>query len=140
MEFYDGARRSGIKAWALLAVADKESTWDVHAVSPAGAMGIMQLMPGTAIAYARSEGLPITSKEQIFEPVFNVRNGIRVLVDNYRGAVLTGKSPEGDTTRALWSYNGGGEAYARQVMEKAAFYQKRLEAPLQGKIPTPKND
>lgn len=133
-EIYDGARNIGAPSWLILALIEKESNWELNIVSPAGAMGLFQLMPGTAMAYARIAGVTVTSPEQIKEPIFNARTGIRVLKDNYQGAIVSGKSPEGDFTRALWFYNGKGEAYARLVMEKAAYYQKRLQSPIQGKI------
>lgn len=133
-EIYDLCRRNNIPSWMVLGLIEKESTWDPRAVSSAGAMGLMQLMPGTAITQARSQGIILTSMEQVFEPVTNIKLGIGVLVDNYRGAIMSGKSSEGDYVRALWAYNGGGEVYARLVMEKVVPYKKRLEAPLQGQV------
>lgn len=133
-ELYDICRRNNIPAWMPLGLIEKESTWDPRAVSSAGAMGLMQLMPGTAITQARAQGITLTSMEQVFEPVTNIKLGMGVLIDNYRGAIMAGKSSEGDYVRALWSYNGGGEVYARLVMEKVVPYKKRLDAPLQGQV------
>lgn len=136
-EIWDGARRLNCPAWLLLAIIEKESTWELDAVSGAGARGLWQLMPGTALTAAQAEGITITSLDQVFDPITNTRLGLRVLQNNYRGAVMAGKSPEGDFTKALYHYNGGGEAYARLVMEKASPFQKRLAAPLQGKVKLP---
>ena len=97
----------------------------------------MQLMPGTALAYARINGVSITEMAQIKDPLFNIRTGVQVLLDNYRGAVLAGKSYPGDYTRALWFYNGKGESYARLVMERVVPYRRRLESPLKGKVAVP---
>jgi hypothetical protein len=136
-EIYDLGRRTGVPSWLILGIIDTESCWKMDAGSSAGAQGLMQLMPGTAMAYARINGITITDISQIREPVFNIRTGVQVLMDNYKGAVLAGKSYPGDYTRALWFYNGKGESYARMVMEKVVPYRKRLDAPLQGKIQAP---
>ena len=54
-------------------------------------------------------------------------------------AVVFLSNTEGDFTKALYHYNGGGESYARLVMEKASPFQKRLAAPLQGRIKLPED-
>lgn len=46
--FAQAASRTGVPAKVLAAVASAESGFDPTAVSPAGARGLMQLMPGTA--------------------------------------------------------------------------------------------
>lgn len=47
-EFQQAATASGVPAELLAAVGWVESRYDVDAVSPDGALGVMQLMPGTA--------------------------------------------------------------------------------------------
>jgi len=42
----------------VLAIARRESEFDIDVVSPAGALGLMQLMPATAEAMAGAAGLP----------------------------------------------------------------------------------
>jgi soluble lytic murein transglycosylase-like protein len=74
--------------WAVIAV---ESGFDEQAVSPAGAQGLMQLMPGTA------EDLDV---ENPLDPYQNVRGGIR-----YLGYVLRRFS--NDYRLALAAYNAG---------------------------------
>lgn len=133
MEFHDAGIQLGCPAWLLLAIVDKESSWKVNAVSGKGALGLMQVTPRTALDIASGLGLTITSLNQIQEPLLNVRLGVRCLMNNYRAAVMQGKSPEGDFTRSLYVYNGQGESYARLVMEKAPVYQKRLAEAQAGK-------
>jgi peptidoglycan DL-endopeptidase CwlO len=48
--FTAAAQRNGLSPRLLAAVAQVESSFDVTAVSPAGAQGLMQFMPGTSSA------------------------------------------------------------------------------------------
>jgi cell wall-associated NlpC family hydrolase len=50
-QFAAAAQRWGVPAGVLAAVAQTESGGDAGAVSPAGARGLMQFMPGTAKSY-----------------------------------------------------------------------------------------
>ena len=134
LEFHEAGIQLGCPAWLLLAIADKESSWNPNAVSSAGAVGLMHVMPRTALDLATGMGISIKSIDQIREPLLNVRLGIRCLANNYRAAVMQGKSPEGDFTRSLYVYNGLGESYARLVMEKAPAYQKRLAEAQAGRV------
>lgn len=59
--------------WRLMAAqAYQESTFDPQAVSHMGAMGLMQLMPGTA----RDVGV---SQSEVFEPTSNVRGATKLI-------------------------------------------------------------
>lgn len=55
-------------------------SWDSTVVSPAGAMGLMQIMPATGAYLAELEGIQWTTAEEIlFNPVYNIRLGCRYL-------------------------------------------------------------
>ena len=74
-----------------------ESRHQPRAKSPAGARGLMQLMPATANAMARELGRPIA---RVYDPEFNVEAGslyLSRLLEKY----------EGDETLALAAYNAG---------------------------------
>ena len=60
------------------AVARQESAFMTDAISSAGAMGLMQLMPATARETARGAGMPI-SEQDLLKPDVNIALGSRYL-------------------------------------------------------------
>jgi soluble lytic murein transglycosylase-like protein len=84
------ARRFDLSPALLEAVVWQESRWRANAVSPAGARGLAQLMPGTA----REMGVDPD------DPIANLEGGARYLreqLDRF----------DGDLERALAAYNAG---------------------------------
>lgn len=63
-----------VQAELTLAIARRESEFDPAARSPAGARGLMQVMPGTAKLVAERLGIP-HQPEKLEDPVFNARMG-----------------------------------------------------------------
>ena len=84
------ARRYRVSEALLDAVVTAESAYDPRAVSRAGAVGLMQLMPGTADRYGASDR---------YNPESNVYAGTRYLRDLLKQF--------GDTKLALAAYNAG---------------------------------
>lgn len=77
-----------------------ESAFNPRAVSPAGARGLMQLMPATA---GQMNGASLRGQlERLFEPAFNVELGQR-----YIRALLDDPLISGELTRLAAAYNGG---------------------------------
>jgi transglycosylase-like protein with SLT domain len=88
------ARKHQVDEGLVLAVIEVESRYDAFAVSPRGAMGLMQLMPDTATRFA---------VRNAFNPVENVDGGVRYLKEllaRYSGQVRL----------ALAAYNAGEDA------------------------------
>jgi soluble lytic murein transglycosylase-like protein len=88
------ARLNGIRTELVQAVVQVESAFNAYAMSPKGAVGLMQLMPGTM----RQFGV-----KNAFNPVENVRAGtayLRQLLDRY----------ENNEELALAAYNAGPRA------------------------------
>jgi hypothetical protein len=91
------ARRHGLDPALVMAVVHVESGFRPDAVSPKGARGLMQLMPGTATRLG---------VEDSFDPEQNLDGGTRHLGD------LIARYG-GDVKRALAAYNAGEGAVER---------------------------
>lgn len=91
------ADRNGLNRQLFLRLVTVESSWNVCIVSPKGAQGLTQLMPGTA----RRWGVQFA-----FDPGQNLEGGaryLRWLLDQFRG----------DVYLALAGYNAGENAVLR---------------------------
>lgn len=70
------------------AIIHRESMFNTHAVSHAGARGLMQLMPGTAREVARKTGQGYTQEKLTLDPHFNVLMGstyLQQMLHRYNG-------------------------------------------------------
>lgn len=94
--FRRASQKTGLSLSLLSGVAWEESRMDPHAVSGAGAEGLLQLMPGTARAVAISERSPSA----------NILAGARYLQ-------LMIERFNGDLELALAAYNAGPTAVAK---------------------------
>jgi soluble lytic murein transglycosylase-like protein len=117
-------RANGVEGELVHAIIWAESSFNPNAVSPAGAGGLMQLMPETARSYGVRD---------VFDPEQNIRAGVKIM-----GQLLA--QFDGDVELALAAYNAGPnaviragnripahpetEAYVPKVMD----YYRRLQA------------
>ncbi len=95
----DAAFTLGLPPEILLSVAKIESAFQVHAVSPKGALGVMQLMPATAR----------TLQVDPLDPQQNIEGGARLL----RDLLVKYQQYPDQVYRALSAYNAGEGAVAR---------------------------
>ncbi len=73
------AERAGVSPELALAIARRESEFNHRVVSPAGARGLMQVMPGTAEETAQKLGLPYSRGRLTTDPTYNARLGTAYL-------------------------------------------------------------
>lgn len=94
------ADATGLDFELLQAVIAVESGFDADAVSPKGAVGLMQLMPATAQRFGVSSKAKRSVEQQLADPAINVPAGARYL--NYLMALFPGR-----LDLALAAYNAG---------------------------------
>lgn len=78
----------GVDPYLVAAIIREESQYDWKAVSRVGAIGLMQVMPGTANAVAQRSGFPPVVREDLFDQETNIRIGVRYveqLLDQFSG-------------------------------------------------------
>jgi tetratricopeptide (TPR) repeat protein len=104
-QFTEAARTCSVDADLLYAVARQESLFQPGVVSPAGAIGLMQLMPATARRVLRTTGRPYqeVTADDLRDPSLNTLAGacyLRDLIARY----------EGNLPHAVAAYNAGEDA------------------------------
>ncbi len=105
------ARRSGVDPGWIYGIMRQESAFVSDARSGAGALGLMQLMPRTGRATARSLRLNIRSRRAIM----NVDNNLRLGVHHLRTVLRRHK---GNQVVATAAYNAGSHRINRWLPQK----------------------
>jgi len=90
----------GVERALVYAIARQESAFDPNAVSPAGARGLMQLMPGTARRTAERYGVKYEANRLLGDPVYSAKLGAAHL-----GELMNDWS--GSYALAFAAYNAG---------------------------------
>ena len=93
---------SNVQPHLLFAIARQESAFELQAVSRAGAVGLLQIMPQTAKSTAMSLNIPYKNSRQLFEIEKNLLIG-----SSYLKSLL--KRYDNNRILALASYNAGPE-------------------------------
>lgn len=102
----DEARRAGIDPFLVYSLMRQESAFASAAVSPAKALGLMQLLESTANRVASRGGLPPVSAERLFDPATNIRLGVRYLGE-------LSQRFDGNVALVAAAYNAGEDAASR---------------------------
>ncbi len=108
----EAARRSIDPAWVAAEIR-AESIFNPKARSGANAMGLMQVLPGTGAATARSLGMPWSGAASLYDPDTNIAIGtayLRQMLDKYALPYL-----------AIAAYNAGPAPTARWQSQRPGF-------------------
>ncbi|SHL99153.1 transglycosylase SLT domain-containing protein [Vreelandella subglaciescola] len=112
-KFQQFGQENGVDPYLLMAIARRESAYNPKVRSPAGALGLMQLMPGTADDVSRSLGLPAPGRYGVLDPALNVRLGSAYFSDTQRRY-------RGNRLAATAAYNAGPSRVDRWLGEHRA--------------------
>lgn len=107
------SRAAGVDASLLRAVMRRESAFRTGARSPAGAVGLLQIIPGTSARLAALLGLPATFAEQLEEPRVNVPLGagyLSLLQERFEEPLV-----------AVAAYNAGPNAVLRWSRDRGGL-------------------
>jgi soluble lytic murein transglycosylase len=91
---------NGVDPYLVAAIIREESQYDRQAVSRVGAIGLMQVMPGTANNVAKRLGLPAVGRDDLFDQEINIQIGVHYveqLLEQFSGNVAL----------TIASYNAG---------------------------------
>jgi soluble lytic murein transglycosylase-like protein len=102
----EASKTHGIDYSLLKALIATESGFNPYAVSPKGAVGLMQLIPPTAQRYGVTAGKNATIEKKLTDPKVNIKAGARYLADLI-------KMFPGRLELALAAYNAGEGAVQR---------------------------
>jgi soluble lytic murein transglycosylase len=130
------AAAAGLDPALVCSVVRAESRFHANAVSPHGAVGLMQLMPDTAGWIALRLGL---TAPDLYDPETNLRFGtwyLRYLIDRYGRVDLALAAYNAGPTRVdQWVAAGQAafaetSAFVRRVLRAAPVYRAMLGAPI----------
>ena len=149
------AKTSSVERPVVFAIARQESAFNPQAVSGAGALGLLQLMPSTAKQVAKSVGVPYSKARLTSDPGYNAQLGaahLGDLVDSFGGSyVMTFAAYNAGATRvAQWVKQFGDPRdpkvdvvnwieripftetrnYVQRIMENLQVYRARLGQPM----------
>ena len=102
----ESGKRNSVDPLLLYAIMHQESTFKRSAVSPKGARGLMQLMPGTALRFG---------VKNIFDPRQNIEGGaryMRFLLDQFEGDIPLALAGYNAGEGAVWKYGNNIPPYA----------------------------
>ncbi|WP_084155712.1 transglycosylase SLT domain-containing protein [Halomonas halocynthiae] len=121
-DFMNWGHTTGVDPYLLMAIARRESAYNPEALSPAGARGLMQLMPGTATQLSRQLGIADPGPYGILDPALNIRFGSTYLHDmlnrydnNRLAATASYNAGPGRVDRWLATSNGEFDLFVESI-------------------------
>lgn len=96
----------------LMALIFRESTFNAYAVSPTGALGLMQVLPSTARPMAEKIGIRWEGRETLFDPFLNLEIG-----SAYLSQLM---NQFGSEEMALAAYYRGPDYVSRRLSQQTA--------------------
>jgi soluble lytic murein transglycosylase len=136
------AKQNGLDPVLVAALIRQESNFNPQATSPAGARGLMQLMPPVGKTLAESQGIGPWDPDLLYEPATNIKLGtahLRGLVRKYSDVVkILAAYNAGESRVEKWSTKtGAGDSevfieripfvetrdYVRSIVRNRAYYQ-----------------
>ena len=106
------SRKAGMDPALVAGLIRQESSFNPRATSPAGARGLMQVMPAVGQSIAPAAGITSWNPALLYDPGVNIEIGIRHL------APLLRSQP--NLPRSLAAYNAGGSRVARWSTKRGA--------------------
>jgi len=104
------AERRQLDPYLMASIIRQESGFEPSVVSSAGAVGVMQIMPQEAQRIATAAGLPVPTREQLFDPATNITLGVAEY--SQKLAVM-----HGTDILAIAAYNAGEEAVGKWIAQ-----------------------
>lgn len=97
---YKYSKDNGVDPFLVLAIMRQESFFEPNSLSPAGAVGLLQVMPETAKKILNEKGEDYFEKNQLYEPEINILAGVK-----YISKLL--KKYDNNLVYAIAAYNAG---------------------------------
>ena len=144
------ARNNKLDPGVVFAVIRQESAFNPEARSPAGARGLMQLMPKTGKATAKLNRIPWSGVAGLYDTDRNIRLGssyLRQVLERYGNNIVLGAASynagphrvsrwlpeEGSLAANRWVANipySETRKYVQRVLAYAAIYDWRMQQPI----------
>ncbi|HEY6088554.1 MAG TPA: transglycosylase SLT domain-containing protein [Gemmatimonadaceae bacterium] len=136
------SRENGLDPALVAALIRQESNFNPQATSPAGARGLMQLMPAVGKTVAATKGIGPWDPDLLYQPAINIKLGtahLSALVRKYPEVVkVLAAYNAGESRVEKWSSKGGASDpeifteripfvetrdYVRTILRNRAYYQ-----------------
>ena len=126
VKFHSGER---IDPFFVYSVMRQESIFNFEIMSPAGACGLLQIMPATGRMLAEKENIEKFEPRQLFNAYMNIRLGVRYLVDlkaeyNDDYMYVLGNYNAGPKPTKRWQKAGEGKPWDIRA-EEVSYWETR---------------